>query len=187
MIEVEIHQIRVGRDGSPERCLILRAKDPEDQRICPIMIGWNEAAAIVAPSQDPPPPRPMTHDLLINAIDELGGKIRSVYVRGLQKSTFFADINIDIDDEMITLDARPSDSIALAVRARVPIYIDEEVLERVNRDLQPAEESEEGGKRGRQSEEAASPVTPEQRKRLSAFSEFMETLSMDQGGEDASK
>ena len=86
------------------------------------------------------------------------------------------------------LDARPSDSIALAVRARVPIYISEEVLEQVNNDLQgreQAEESRRGAAREPQYEEAASPVTPEQREKLSAFSEFMESLTMDDDGDEA--
>ena len=90
MLEVEIHQITGGRDGSMERCLILRPKDQDDRRICPIIIGINEAAAIIAPSNDAQPTRPMTHDLLLNSIRELGGTVQYVYIRGLDKSTFFA-------------------------------------------------------------------------------------------------
>ena len=188
MLEVEIHQIRVGRDGSAERCIILRPKDQEDRRLCPIIIGPNEASAIVAPSSEPAPSRPMTHDLLLKAINELGGKVQYIYVRGLNKATFFADINVKVGDEDVVLDARPSDSIALAVRARVPIYISEEVLEQVNNDLQGREQSEESRRsatREPQYEEAASPVTPEQREKLSAFSEFMESLTMDDDGDEA--
>ena len=187
MLEVEIHQIRVGRDGSAERCIILRPKNQDDRRLCPIIIGPNEASAIVAPSSEPAPSRPMTHDLLLNAITELGGTIQYVYVRGLNKATFFADVNVKVGEDEIVLDARPSDSIALAVRARVPIYISEDVLEQVNNDLQGREQSEESRRsaaRERQYEEAASPVTPEQREKLSAFSEFMESLSMDDDGDE---
>lgn len=187
MLEVEIHQIRVGRDGSAERCIILRPKDHEDRRLCPIIIGPNEASAIVAPSSEPAPSRPMTHDLLLKAINDLGGTVQYIYVRGLNKATFFADINVKVGDDEVVLDARPSDSIALAVRARVPIYMSEEVLEQVNNDLQGREQSEEsrrGAARERQYEEATSPVTPEQREKLSAFSEFMESLSMDDDGDE---
>ncbi len=190
MLEVEIHQIRVGRDGSAERCLILRPKDHEDRRLCPIIIGPNEASAIVAPSSEPSPSRPMTHDLLLNSITELGGTVQYIYVRGLDKATFFADISVKVGEDVVTLDARPSDSIAIAVRARVPIYMSEDVLEQVNNDLQgreAAEEARRGATREKEFEEAASPVTPEQREKLSAFTEFMESLSMDDEGEEKAK
>ena len=186
MLEVEIHQITMGRDGSSERCLILRPKDQEDRRLCPIIIGANEASAIAASSGEVAPSRPMTHDLLLNSITELGGTVQHVYVRGLNKSTFYADISVKVGEDTIVLDARPSDSIALAVRARVPIYMAEEVLEQVDSDLQGRRSAEEPRRAQREPEyeEAASPVTPEQREKLSAFSEFMESLSMDDEGEE---
>ena len=187
MLEVEIHQITVGRDGSAERCLILRPKDHEDRRVCPIIIGANEAAAIVAPTSDAPATRPMTHDLLLNSITELGGKVQHVYVRGLNKSTFFADISVRFGEEVIVLDARPSDSIALAVRARVPIYMAEDVMEQVDTDIQGRRSTEEQSRlaaREKQFEEAATPVTPEQREKLSAFTEFMESLTLDDDGDE---
>ena len=187
MLEVEIHQITVGRDGGSERCLILRPKDHDDRRVCPIIIGANEAAAIVAPSSEAPPSRPMTHDLLLNSITELGGTVQYIYIRGLNKSTFFADVSIRVGDEVIVLDARPSDSIALAIRARAPIYMAEDVMEQVDSDIQGRRASEEQSHRAareKQFEEAASPVTPEQREKLSAYSEFMESLSMDDDGDE---
>ena len=190
MLEVEIHQITVGRDGGSERCLILRPKDHEDQRVCPIIIGANEAAAIVAPSSDANPSRPMTHDLLLNSIKELGGTIQYVYIRGLNKSTFFADVSIRVDEEVIVLDARPSDSIALAVRARAPIYMAEEVMEQVDSDIQGRRTAEEQARRGahdKRYEEATAPVTREEREKLSAFEEFMESLSMDDDGDEVAK
>lgn len=187
MLEVEIHQITVGRDGGSERCLILRPKDHDDRRVCPIIIGANEAAAIVAPTSEAPPSRPMTHDLLLNSINELGGTVQYIYIRGLNKSTFFADVSIRVGDEVIVLDARPSDSIALAIRARAPIYMSEDVMEQVDSDIQGRRTSEEQSHRAtreKQFEEAASPVTPEQREKLSAYSEFMESLSMDDDGDE---
>ncbi len=190
MLEVEIHQITMGRDGGSERCMILRPKDSEDQRVCPIIIGANEAAAIVAPSSEAMPSRPMSHDLLLNAINELGGTVQYVYIRGLNKSTFFADVSIRLGEDVIVLDARPSDSIALAVRARVPIYMAEEVMDKVDSDIQGRRTTEEQARhaaREKRYEEAATPVTPEQREKLSAFSEFMESLSMDDDGDDGAK
>ena len=187
MLEVEIHQITMGRDGSSERCLILRPKNHDDRRVCPIIIGSNEASAIASVAGEAGPTRPMTHDLLLNAISELGGKVQYVYIRGLNKSTFFADISVQVGDEVIVLDARPSDAIALAVRARVSIYMAEDVLEQVDSDLRGRRSAEEASRRSsheREYEEAATPVTPEQREKLSAFSEFMESLSMDDEGEE---
>ncbi len=184
MIEVEIHQIRGGRDGSSDRCLILRPKDHEDRRWCPIIIGVYEATAILAPGSSPAPSRPMTHDLLFEAIKKLGGTIQHIHIRGLDRATFYADIAVEVNGESVEIDARPSDSIALAIRADVPIFVAEEVLEQVTRDLEqrmnvdevrPGSES----KRERRHEEAGSPVTPEQREKLSVFSEFTETLSID--------
>ena len=186
MLEVEIHQITVGRDGGSERCLVLSPKDQEDRRVCPIIIGANEAAAIVAPTSEANPSRPMTHDLLLNSITELGGTVQYVYIRGLNKSTFFADISIRVGDEVIVLDARPSDSIALAIRARVPIYMAEEVIEQVDSDIQGRRASEEQSRksaRERRYEEATTPVTREEREKLSAFSDFMESLSRDDDGD----
>ncbi len=182
MLEVEIQHIASGRDGSPERFLILRVKDPSDRRVCPIVIGHNEAAAILAPSRDPSPARPMTHDLLINSIRELGGQIQHIYIRDLKDVTFFADVSVKVGEDIIDIDARPSDSIALAVRARVPIYISEDVIDKVSSDLQGRRSEEESAHRRhprRGMEESASPVTQEEREKLSAYSDFMETLSLD--------
>ena len=188
MLEVEIHQITMGRDGSSERCLILRPKDHEDRRVCPIIIGSNEASAIAAVSGDTAATRPMTHDLLLNAITELGGTVQHVYIRSLNKSTFCADVSVRVGEEVIVLDARSSDSVALAVRARVPIYIAEEVMAQVDSDLQGRRSAEEASRRSSREheyEEAATPVTPEQREKLSAFTEFMESLTMDDDGEES--
>ncbi len=182
MLEVEIQHIASGRDGSPERFLILRVKDPSDRRVCPIVIGHNEAAAILAPSRDPSPARPMTHDLLVNSITELGGQIQHIYIRDLKDTTFFADVSVKVGEDVIEIDARPSDSIALAMRARVPMYISEEVIDKVSSDLQGRRSEEDAAprRRGRHNvEESTSPVTQEEREKLSAFSDLMETLSLD--------
>ena len=97
------------------------------------------------------------------------------------------DVCVRLGDDEIVLDARPSDSIALAVRARAPIYMADDVMEQVDSDIQGRRSVEEQrrGARERQYEEAATPVTPEQREKLSAFSELMESLTMDDdGGEE---
>lgn len=187
MLEMEIQHMANSRDSATECFLFLRVKDPSDRRICPIVIGINEATAIAAPSRDPSPRRPMTHDLLLNSINDLGGVVQYVYVRELSDTTFFADIAVKFHDELLKLDARPSDAVALAVRARVPIYIAEDVIDRVSRDLEVRSSDDESGGRRKHSrhrmEESSSPVTPEEKEKLSAYSDLMETLSLDDDGQ----
>ena len=107
---------------------------------------------------------------------------------GVISAWFCADVSVRVGEEVIVLDARSSDSVALAVRARVPIYIAEEVMAQVDSDLQgrrTAEEASRRSSREHEYEEAATPVTPEQREKLSAFTEFMESLTMDDDGEES--
>lgn len=183
MIEVEVQHIALSRDAANDRFLILKAKDPSDNRICPIMIGHFEANAIITPTRDPNPKRPMTHDLLISAIRELGGSVEHVYIRSLEDKTFLADVTVRIGDELRDIDARPSDAIAIAMRARVPIYMADEVLEHVTSDIRSAErerEELEERRRLRRNEESAKPVTAEQREKMSAFSDLVESLSLEE-------
>ena len=183
MIEVEIQHIALSRDANNNRYLVLKAKDPSDDRICPIMIGHFEANAIISTQRDPVQRRPMTHDLMLNAIAEMGGSVEHVYVRLLEDQTFFADVTVRQGDDVHDIDARPSDAIAIALRARVPIYIAEDVLDRVADDIRKAEqelEEAEDRHRGRKREEPPAPVTAEQREKLSAFSDLMETLSLEE-------
>lgn len=183
MIEVEVQHIALSRDATNDRFLILKAKDSSDNRICPIMIGHFEANAIITPTRDPQPKRPMTHDLLINAIKELDGSIEHVCISSLEDKTFLADVTVRIGDELRDIDARPSDAIAIAMRARVPIYMAEEVLEHVTRDIRSAEremEEREERRRVRHREESSKPVTAEQREKMSAFSDLVESLSLEE-------
>lgn len=183
MIEVEVQQIALSRDANNDRFLILKTKDESDNRICPIMIGHFEANAIITPTRDPSPKRPMTHDLLMNVISELDGSIEHVCISSLEDKTFMADVTVRVGDELRDIDARPSDAIALAMRARVPIYMAEEVLEHVTRDIRSAEremEEQEERRRVRRREESSAPVTAEQREKMSAFSDLVESLSLEE-------
>ncbi|MFH1541518.1 MAG: bifunctional nuclease family protein [bacterium] len=107
-------------------------RDPEELNYLPIWIGIFEAAAIAMELQNVKPPRPMTHDLLATFIKELGGEIKKVIVTEIKEGTFFAAIEVEKGEEKekktITIDARPSDAIALAVRAHVPIFVSEQVM-----------------------------------------------------------
>lgn len=103
--------------------------DEEEKKTLPISIGALEAQNIAIPLQEVNPPRPLTHDLLKSAIEALGGKIEEIVITDLKDNTYYAEIHIKQDGRLITLDARPSDAIALAVRCDMPIYIDIKLTE----------------------------------------------------------
>jgi bifunctional DNase/RNase len=139
MIEVVIHSLGMEQETN-QPVIILRAT--ADDRMLPIWIGGPEAQAILMNFQDVPPPRPMTHDLLHNTIRALGFLVERVEITDLQESTFFANIVLFDGTNTVELDARPSDSIALAVRAGCPILVDEGVMETASREWAPEDELE---------------------------------------------
>jgi bifunctional DNase/RNase len=126
MIEVKIDSIRASL-MSEHRVVIL--KDLGSDRFLPIWIGRYEAEAIAIRLQNIEVPRPMTHDLLANAIIEMGGEISHVLVSDLRNDTFFAKIDVKINGQSVEIDSRPSDAIALAVRANAAIFVEEHVME----------------------------------------------------------
>ena len=137
MIEVKIDSIRVSL-MSNHRVVIL--KDLESERYLPIWIGPYEAEAITIQLQEVEVARPLTHDLLKTTITELGGKIIHVLVNELRSDTFYAHIVVERDGKRMEIDSRPSDAIALAVRAQVPIYVEESVMEHAA--ITPEEDAE---------------------------------------------
>ena len=108
---------------------IIILKDEEDKRSLPIWVGIFEANAIALQLENVSTPRPMTHDLLRNMIAELDARVTRVVINDLRDSTFFAQIRVIIGERTLELDARPSDAIALALRADAPIYVAQSVLE----------------------------------------------------------
>jgi bifunctional DNase/RNase len=157
MVEVKIDSIRVSL-VSPQRLVIL--KDIDQERFLPIWIGPFEAEAITIKLQDVDVKRPLTHDLLNKLISELGGVISHVLVSDLREDTYFARIIVGVDGNTLEIDSRPSDAMALAVRAGVPIFVAEEVMEKAS--ITPEEDQSEG-----ESED------------LSAFRDFVNTLDLD--------
>ncbi|HGE73216.1 TPA: bifunctional nuclease family protein [Candidatus Poribacteria bacterium] len=128
MIEVEIEMVRLDPDAKTP-IVILREKEGKSRRILPIWIGLFEAIAIVTEIDQQTPIRPMTHDLLKSVIDNLGAEVISVLVSDLREDTFYAEINLrQSDGKVIKIDSRPSDAIALSLRAKAPIYVSEEVM-----------------------------------------------------------
>jgi hypothetical protein len=103
-------------------------KEVEGDRSFTIVIGIFEATSIDRRVRSINSPRPLTHDLLANVIDQLGGELQDIYISDLREHTYFAKLRIRMSGELIDVDCRPSDAIALAVTARVPIYVAEDVL-----------------------------------------------------------
>ena len=108
---------------------IVVLKDKDGERVLPIWVGVFEANAIALQIENVATPRPMTHDLLRNVIVDLDGAVDRVVVSDLQESTFFAIIHLTVKGEHLVVDARPSDAIALALRARAPILVEEAVID----------------------------------------------------------
>jgi len=108
---------------------IVVLRDLQDQRALPIWVGVCEASAIALQVENVTTPRPMTHDLLRNVINDLKARVDRVVVTELKDSTFYAVIMLEVQGEMVAVDARPSDAIALALRAKAPIFVEEAVLE----------------------------------------------------------
>ena len=111
-------------------------RDEKNERFLPIWIGAAEANAIIFQLEGVVVPRPLTHDLALNLVESLGASIRQILVNDLDKSTFFAQITLEAAGSELVIDARPSDAIALALRAGAPIYVAAEVLENAKTDSQ---------------------------------------------------
>ena len=122
MSEMRVVGIRVEQ---PQNQPVLLLRESDGDRYLPIWIGQTEAAAIALEQQGVQPARPLTHDLVKNLISALGHELKEVRIVDLQEGTFYADLVFDQD---IRVSARPSDSVAIALRAGVPIYAEEPVL-----------------------------------------------------------
>jgi uncharacterized protein len=109
---------------------IVILRDTESQLFLPIWIGVFEANAIALRIEGVEPPRPMTHDLLRLVLEQLGATVEKIVISDLKESTFFAQIHLHQGDALVTVDARPSDAIALALRANAPIFVLRSVLDK---------------------------------------------------------
>jgi bifunctional DNase/RNase len=122
---------------------IVVLRDLEGQIFLPIWIGVFEANAIALRLEGVEPPRPMTHDLLNHLIDELEATVEAVVINDLREGTFFAQIHLQQGGRDVTVDARPSDAIALALRAEAAIYVVPDVLDRAKTVAAKEDETEE--------------------------------------------
>jgi uncharacterized protein len=176
MIEMSVEFVRVSMQNY-NRVVILKEK--ESERYLLIWIGPSEAEAIAMRLGDVQPPRPQTHDLLRSIIEQLEAQVSYVLVNDLNNDTFYARIVLDQNGRQVEIDSRTSDAIALAVRAQVPIYAEESVLDRAGILLDRENEdvvtpSSNIGGRDRQA-----PVLPEELEKMSAFKDFIESLDLD--------
>ncbi len=138
MIEMTVESVRINLQTT-QRVVILKATKQE--RYLLIWIAQAEAYAIAIELQGTSSPRPLTHDLLRNVINDLGAKIVSIVISDLIEDIFYARIILDVAGRHVEIDLRPSDAIALAVRAKSPIYVEESVLERAGVALENSEET----------------------------------------------
>jgi bifunctional DNase/RNase len=111
---------------------IIVLKDPREETVLPIWVGLFEANAIAMQIEKIVSPRPMTHDLLCNVIEAMRARVESVVITDFKDNTFFALIHLERDGEKLTIDARPSDAMALALRVSVPILVEDSVIKKSN-------------------------------------------------------
>ncbi len=175
MVEVVIDSVRVSL-MSPQRIVILREKDVE--RYLPIWIGPYEAESITVALQEVEMSRPLTHDLLKNAFATFNAVIERVEIVSLKDDIFYGSIITRIDGRTLALDSRPSDAIALAVRAHVPIWVSQDVLDTAG--IVPERDMQETPNDG-----TPSTPTAEASERLEVFEDFLKKL--DKGGEEKPK
>ncbi len=164
MIELNVYSVLY---SLLSRYRVVLLKEAEGERYLPIWIGSHEAEAIAMKLQGASVPRPLTHDLLVNVVEELGSRVKYVIVNDLSDSTFYARIAIEREESLQLVDSRPSDAIALAVRTAVPIYAEESVMEKAGIVSSP-------GIRG-------NAATIEDK--LDVFRDFLDTLDLDDLGD----
>jgi bifunctional DNase/RNase len=118
---------------------IIVLRDEEGQRILPIWVGVFEANAIALQIENVQTPRPMTHDLLKNVIQDLSATVERIVVSELRENTFYARIHLRTETGSVIVDARPSDAIALALRTQAPIFVEEDVIQSA-RSIEPSKD-----------------------------------------------
>lgn len=178
MVEVVIDSVRVSLTNQ-QRIVVLR--DINAERYLPIWIGPYEAESITIALQEIEVSRPQTHDLLRNVLTSLNARLIRVEVLSLRDDVFYGNLVIDINGEIIEIDSRPSDALALAARAHAKILIAEEVMESAGiipeADIQEEEQ-------GKAAPLARSQVFEEDEERLSVFEDFLGGLEIGESDEE---
>ena len=180
MVEVVIDSIRVSL-MSQQRIVILREQNTE--RYLPIWIGVYEAESITIALQEVEVARPLTHDLLNNVFTQLNARVIRAEVVSLRDDTFYGNIVAETDGQVLNIDARPSDALAIAVRAHVPILVSKSVMDAAG--ITPEEDLQEQQPSQERSE--AEPTITEADERLSVFQDFIEGLDLNDAGDEENK
>ena len=168
MIETIVESIRVSL-VTQARVVIL--KEVEGERHLPIWIGPFEAEAIAMELQSIPSTRPLPYDLLRSVIGELGAEVQRILITEISNDVFYARIVLDTNGSSVEIDSRPSDAIALAVRVKVPIFVDDSVMDRAGVRLDDDEDEV--------SDEPVRDGAPISEERLGVFRDFINTLDLD--------
>jgi bifunctional DNase/RNase len=147
MIELNLVGVRL---ELPTNSPIVLLREREGRRYLPIWIGQNEAQAIALAQQGVPTPRPLTHDLMKNLLDETGVQVDRIVITELREGIFYAVIQLSRNGSSFEVSSRPSDAIALAVRATVPIFANDEVLAEAAIDVPEGDEDEQEVERFRE-------------------------------------
>ena len=169
LVEVKVDSLRVSLTNQ-QRIIVLKQID--DDRYLPIWIGPFESEAITIALQEVEISRPQTHDLVKNAITLMDGEIKNVLIKDLQDDIFFGSINIESEGKKLELDSRPSDAIAIAIRAHVPILVAKKVMEEasiVPEEINPDDIPEEAG----EPEKFTYDQMPSNQDRLSIFADYL--------------
>jgi bifunctional DNase/RNase len=172
MIEVQIDSVRVHL-MTPQRLVVL--KQIGSERYLPIWVGPYEAEAITVALQEVEMIRPLTHDLLKNVFGAFNARIKRIEIVKLQNEIFYGNIVADVDGREVNVDSRPSDAIALSVRAHVPILVHFSVMDEAG--IIPEQDIPEEEELPQKAEPA--PLSEEGTERLSVFEDFLEKLEFD--------
>lgn len=173
---VEAHVESLGLDRNTKNPVLI-LKEDEGARILPIWIGPGEASAIAVELAKMHFPRPLTHDLLISVLGDMGGALRRVNITRVVQDTFYAELIIQRNGTTVEVDARPSDSIALALRAGAQIYVEDSLLEHV--DLEVVDDESELQE---MAEEAASGAEERPPLKAEALEEYLRKLNPEDFG-----
>jgi hypothetical protein len=173
MIEMVVDSVRVSLTNQ-QRIIVLKEKVTE--RFLPIWIGPYEAEAITLALQELEVARPQTHDLIRNILAGLKARLVRVEVSALREDVYYGNLVIEVNEEIVMVDSRPSDALALAVRYHVPILVAAEVLDQAA--ILPENDIQDGI--GSEGEETAADISSESSDRLSVFEDFLEQLDDDE-------
>ena len=167
---IEVHVSRLGLDSATGSYVVV-LQERGGTRLLPIWIGQPEAESIVRHMHNVKGPRPFTHDLVRSLIVGMGAQLRRVHITRVEKSTYYAELQIQRAETLVHIDARPSDSIAIALRLSAPIYVADELL------VEPDDEEETDDVTG-SSEEGESSTSDESGSELSAdqLKSYLENL-----------